>query len=131
MRRMKIETDIHDPLEIPDSLIKMHLDWINQEEKMNKEEYERWCKEDNEWEDSFEAFLYERLGDVDGSLVSKEEAIFLKNWHTCILPDGGGYPSEAYCEFEDNDKKYVVITFCWSSDIADKRSPHILAFKEE
>lgn len=129
---MELGTDM-DTLGIPDSLIKMHLTWVNEEEKMNEGEYEKWYKENNEeWKDSFEDFLLERLCDINGSLIPKEEAIFFKNWHTSNIAFGGGYPKEAYCEFEDNGKKYIVVSFSWSSDMEDKNMvPYILAFKEE
>ena len=129
---MELKTDV-EPIRIPSSLIKMHLAWVNKEEQMNEKEYEKQYKENNEeWKDSFEDFLWDRLYDINGSLLSKEEAIFFKNWHTSTIPYEGGCPQEAYCEFEDNGKKYVVVTFFWDGDMDEKyNDPFILAFKEE
>ncbi len=119
---------------VPECMIEEFLSWCEEcEEEMSREELEEWYEEDRSgWASIFDEFLRDRLTEVDGTLVEKEEAEFLKKWHLSNVPMGGGYPKHVSKTFEDDGKKYGMMTFFWSSEGGGKGfDPYLLAYRED
>lgn len=120
---------------VPECIIEDHksLAVNNFEEIDSEEEYEELYREEySEWSAMIDEFFWERFCEVEGTLVSKEEAEFWKKRHLSKVSPKGGYPKEAQASFEDHGDEYGAVTFFWSGEMEqDWQKPHILAYKKE
>jgi len=120
---MKIKTDIHEEIEIPEILIEKFKEaW---QECENKEGYKSF--EDFVYDGGFE-IIYNSLGECDGKMVDTELAIFLRDYITSMIPFEGGYPTSEGFTFEENGTQYTILAFGW---LNEKNDPlYMIGYKE-
>ncbi|GAH37857.1 unnamed protein product [marine sediment metagenome] len=103
---MKIKTDLHGEIEMPEILVKEFTEaW---QECENKEGY----KSFEDFVDDIETeTIYDCLHESNGKMVDKELAIFLQYYHAGIIPSQGGYPTSEEFTFEENGTQYTILAF--------------------
>jgi len=128
---MKFKTDIHGEIEIPEDMLKRFHTWCPENVTFVKiPECSKNCDACESFQDAFDEYALLELEEKEGKLISKEDAEFLVNYVTGIVPSGGGYPVEGYITFEDEGRKYTIIAFGWTSELNEKGPLHLVAYKE-
>jgi len=104
--KMKVKTDI-DYLEVP-------------------KELEKYFGKDD---DNF--IISDLCEKFENKITTKEIAYFISNFYTSLIPGEGGYAIWDCLDFEEEEYKYGVIVFGWSSEISDKGPIHMIGWKEK
>lgn len=125
MSEYKIRTDLSGDLTLPASLAKRFPTEKSCDEEGNTFPN---CEKCPYLEECLTEFLRDELSNVNGKLIPKDEAEFLATWVTSDIPAEGGYPVRDAITFEDNGK-YRVIAFAWTSDLDNKESLSLVAYK--
>jgi len=110
---MKAETDIGDPVDVPESLVRK---W-----KLKSKDFKNDANSDLIYK------VIEMLGEVEGKVVPYVEGRFLIDYTLSTLPDGGGYPKESSLRVGDVE----VVAFGWTSELDEKYAPiHMLGLRK-